>query len=157
VKIGIGVNKKIVAEKKTNADRSGISIKITGTAHSLSIAGSRISNCLPLEIVLSAMVMIGMIDLIGIIRMMIDDLMNRLGGEFQFMIGLGAGSVCMIDLVTVLDTFPGTKKSLKKWQMLEFPMNSYFAEMLIPIKWSQGKIIAHRQGSHNFLRGVQRD
>jgi len=39
VKIGIGVNRKIVAEKKTNADRSGVGIKITGTARSLSIAG----------------------------------------------------------------------------------------------------------------------
>jgi len=89
VKIVIGVNKKIVAEKRTNADRSGIGIKITGTARSLSIAGSRISNCLPLEIVLSAMVMIGMIDLIGSIRTMIVDLMSRLGGELQFMIGWG--------------------------------------------------------------------
>jgi len=107
--------------------------------------------------VLSAMVMIGMIDLIGSIRMMIDDLMSRLGGELQFMIGSGAGSVCMIDLVTVLGTFPGTKRSLKRWQMLEFPVSSYFAGMLIPIEWSQGKVVAHRQGSHNFLRGVQRD
>jgi hypothetical protein len=63
----------------------------------------------------------------------------------------------MIDLVTVLGTFPGTKRSLKRWQMLEFPVSSYFAGMLIPIEWSQGKVVAHRQGSHNFLRGVQRD
>ena len=76
MKIGIGVNKRVVAEKRTNADRSGIGIKIIGTARSLSIAGSRILNCLPLEIVLSAMVMIGMIDLIGSIRMMIGDLMS---------------------------------------------------------------------------------
>jgi len=76
VKIGIGVKRKIVAEKKTNADRSGIGIKITGTARSLSIAGSRTLNCPLLEIVLSAMVMIGMIDLIGSIRMMIDDLIG---------------------------------------------------------------------------------
>jgi len=87
VKIGIGVNKKIVAEKRTNAHRSGIGIKISGTTRSLSIVGSRILNWLPLEIVLSVMVMIGMIDLIGSIRMMIDDLMSRLGGELQFMIG----------------------------------------------------------------------
>jgi len=156
VKIGIGVNKKIVAEKKINADRSGIGIKITGTARSLSIAGSRILNYLPLEIVLSATVMIGMIDLIGSIGMMIDDLMSRLGEELQFMIGWGVGSACMIDLVTVLVTFPGTKRSLKSWQMLEFPMSLYFVGMLIPIKWSQGKVVAHRQGSHNFLHGVQR-
>ena len=76
MKIGIGVKRKIVAEKKTNADRSGIGIKITGTARSLSIAGSRTLNCPLLEIVLSAMVMIGMIDLIGSIRMMIDDLIG---------------------------------------------------------------------------------
>jgi len=157
VKIGIGVNKKIVADKRTNGDRSGICIEITRTARSISIVGSRILNCLPLEIVVSAMVMIGMIHLIGSIRMMIGDLMSRLGGELQFMIGWGAGSVCMIDLVAVLGTFPGTKRSLKRWQMLEFPMSSYFAGMLIPIEWSQGKVVAHRQGSHNFIRGVQRD
>jgi len=157
VKIGIGVNKRIVAEKRTNADRSGIGIKIIGTARSLSIAGSRILNCLPLEIVLSAMVMISMIELIGSIRIMIGDLMSRLGEEPQFMIGWGAGSVCMIDLVTVLGAFLGTKRSLKRWQMLEFPMNSYFAGMLIPIKWIQGKVVAHRQGSLSFLRGVQKD
>ena len=134
MKIGIGINKKIVAERRTNADRSGIGIKITGTVRSLSIAGSRILNCLPLEIVLSAMVMISMIDLIGSIRMKIDDLMSRLGEELQFMIGWGVGSVCMIDMVTVLGTFPGTKRSLKRWQMLKFPMSSYFAGMLIPIE-----------------------
>jgi len=154
VKIGIGANRRTIVGKKKDTDSSGIGIKITGTAYSLSIAGSRISNCLPLEIVLNAMVMIGMIDLIGSIRMTIDDLMSRLGGELQFMISWGAGSVCMIDLVTVLGTFPGTKRSLKRWQMLGFPMSSYFAGMLIPIEWSQGKIVAHRQGSHNFLHGV---
>jgi len=88
--------------------------------------------------------MIGMIDLISSIRMMIGDLMSWLGEEPQFMIGWGAGSVCMIDLVTMLGTFLGIKKSLKKWQMLEFPMSSYFAGMLTPIEWSQGKVVAHR-------------
>jgi hypothetical protein len=89
VRIGIGANRRIVAEKKSNADRSGIGIKSTGTTRSLSIAGSKTLNCPLLEIALSAMVMIGMIDLIGIIRMMIGDLMGRLGGELQFMIGWG--------------------------------------------------------------------
>jgi len=89
VRIGIGANRRIVAEKKSNADRSGISIKITGTARSLSIAGSKTLNYPLLDIALSAMVMIGMIDLIGSIRMMIGDLIGRLGGELQFMIGWG--------------------------------------------------------------------
>jgi len=62
----------------------------------------------------------------------------------------------MIGLVIVLSTLPGTKRSLKRWQMLEFPMSSYFAEMLIPIVWNQGKVVALQQGSHNFLHGVQR-
>ena len=144
MKIGIGVNRRIVAEKKTNADRSGIVIKITGTARSLSIAGSRTLNCTLLEIVLSAMVMIGTIDLIDSIRMMIDDLMSRLGGELQFMIGWEVGSVCMIDLVTASGTFLGTKKNLRRWQMHEFPMSSYFAEMSILIEWSQGKFVGDR-------------
>ena len=88
--------------------------------------------------------MIGMIDLIGSIKTMIGDLMGRLGGELRFMIGWGAGSVCMTDLVTVLGTFLGTKKNLKKWRMHEFLMSSYFVGMLILIEWSQGKIVVHR-------------
>jgi len=154
VRIGIGANRRTIVRKKKDTDRSGIGIKITGTAHFLSIVGSKTLNCPLLGIALNTMVMIGMIDLIGSIRMMISDLMGRLGGELQFMIGWGADSVCMTDLVTVSDIFPGTKRSLKRWPMHEFPMNSYFAGMLIPIEWSQGKLVAHRQDSHNFLRGV---
>jgi hypothetical protein len=144
VKIGIGVNKKIVVEKKTDADRSGIGTRITRIARSLSTVGNRTSSCPLLETALNAMVMIGMIDLIGSIGTMIGNLTSRLREEPQFMIGLGVGSVCMIDLVTVLSTFLGTKRSLKKWQMLEFPMSSYFAGMLTPIEWSQGKVVFHR-------------
>jgi len=144
VKIGIGTNKKIIIGRKKGADRSGIGIKITGTAHSLSIVGSKTLNCPLLEIALNAMVMIDMIDLIGSIRMMVGDLMGRLGGELQFMIGWRADSVCMTDLVTVSGTFPGTKRNLRRWQMHEFPMSSYSAGMLILIEWSQGKIIIHR-------------
>jgi len=154
VKIGIDVNKTITVGKKKDADRSGIGIKITGTARSLSIAGSRTLNYPLLEIALNAMVMIGMTDPIGAIKMMIGDLIGRLGGGLQFMIGWGAGSVCMIGLVIVLNTFLGTKRSLKRWEMLESPMSSYSVEMPIPIGWSQGKVIAHQQGSHSFLHGV---
>jgi len=157
VKIGIGVNRRIIAVKRTNADRNGIGIKITGTARYLSIAGSKTLNCPLLEIAPSAMVMISMIDLVGSIKTMIGDLMGRLGEELQFMIGWGTGSVCMTDSVTVSDIFAGTKRSLKRWPMHEFPMSSYFVGMLIPIEWSRGKVVAHRQDSHNFLRGVQRD
>jgi len=156
VKVGIGANRRITVEKRINADRSGIGTEISGTARSLSIAGNRTSNCPLLGPTLSAMVMIGMIDLIGSIRMMIDVLMGRLGGGLQFIIGWGASSVCMIDSMTVLDTFPVTKRSLTRWQMLEFLMSSYFAGMPIPIEWSQGKVVAHRQDNHNFLYGVQR-
>jgi len=102
------------------------------------------------------MVMIGMIDLIGSIRMIIGGLMGRLGRERQFMIGWGADSACTTGLVIMLNVFLGTRKSLKRWPMHEFPMSSYFVGMLILIGWSQGKVITHRQGSHNFLHGVQR-
>jgi len=144
MKIGIGANRRIIVVKKKDVDRSGIGIKIIGIARSLSTIGKRTSNCPLLETVLSATVMIGMIDLIGSIKTMIGDLMGRLGGELWFMIGWGAGSVCMIDLVTVSGTFPGAKKNLKKWRMHEFPMISYFLGMLILIEWSQGKIVVHR-------------
>jgi hypothetical protein len=156
VKIGIGASKKTIVGKKKDADRSGIGIEITGTARSLSIAGSRILNYPLLEIALNAMVMIGMTDPIGAIMMMIGSLVGRLGGERQFMIGWGADSVYTIGLVIVLNIFPGTRKSLKRWLMHEFPMSSYFAGMLILIGWSQGNIVVHRQGSHHFPHGVQR-
>jgi len=156
VRISIGASKKAIIGKKKDAVKSGISIRITRTARSLSIAGSRTSSFPLLEIVLSAMVMIGMTDLIGAITMMIGDLMGRLGGERPFMIGWGAGSVCTIGLVIGLNIFPGARKSLKRWLMDGFPMSSYFAEMLILIGWSQRNIVVHRQGSHHFPHGVQR-
>jgi hypothetical protein len=156
VRIGIGASKKTIVGKKKDADRSGIGTRITGTARSLSIARSRTLNYPLLEIALSAIVMIGMTDRIGAITMMIGDLMGRLGGKRQFMIGLGAGLVCMIGLVIVLNIFPGTKKSLKRWLMHEFPMISYFAGTPILIGWSQGNIVVQRQGSHHFPYGVQR-
>ena len=89
MKIGIGASRWIIVGKKKDADRSGIGTRITGTTHYLSIAGNRTSNCPLLGTALSAMVMIGMTDLIGSIRMMIDVLIGRLGGELQFMIGWG--------------------------------------------------------------------
>jgi len=88
--------------------------------------------------------MIGMTDQIGSIKTITIGLMGRLGEERRFMIGWGAGLACMIGLVTVLNTFPGTKKNLRRWLMHEFPMSSYFAGMPILIGWSQGKIVAHR-------------
>ena len=81
MRIGIGASKKTIVGKKKDADRSGIDTRITGTACSLSIAGSRTLNYPLLEIAQSAMVMIGMTDPIGAITMMIGDLMGRLGGE----------------------------------------------------------------------------
>jgi len=156
VRISIDASKRIIVGKKKDADRSGIGIGIIGTADSLSIAGNRTSSCPLLGTALNAMVMIGMTDLIGSIRLMIGGLMGRLGGERQFKIGWGADSVYTIGLVIVLNIFPGTRKNLKKWLMHEFPMSSYFVETLILIGWSQAKVVTHRQGSHNFLHGVQR-
>jgi len=156
MKIGIGVSKRTIIGKKKDADKSGIGTGITGTARSLSIAGSKILSFLLSEITLNAMVMIGMTDQIGSIRTMTADLVGRLGGLLQSMIGWGADSVCMTGLVIVLNTFPQTKRSLRRWRMLEFPMSSYFVETLILIGWSRGNIIDHRQGSHHFPHGVQR-
>jgi len=144
VRIGIGASKRIIVEKRKDADRSGIGTGIIGTACSLSIVGSRILSCPLLETALNAMVMIGTIDRIGSIRTMTADLMGRLGEELQYIIGWGAGSACMIGLVIVLNIFSGTRKSLKRWPMHEFPMSSYFAGMPILIVWSQEKIVAHR-------------
>jgi len=157
VRIGIGSSKKAIIGKRKDAVKSCIGIRITGTARSLSIARSRTSSCPLLEIVLSAMVMIGMTDPIDAITMMIGDLMGRLGGEHPFMIGWGAGLVCTIGLVIVLNTFPGTRRSLRRWLIHGFPMSSYFVGTLTLIGWSQGSIVDHRLGSHHFPHGVQRD
>jgi len=127
VRIGIGVN------ERRGSENTGIDIKITGIACSSFIVGSKISNCRLSETVLSAMVIIGTIGQIRDSRTMIDVSMGRLGGECQFIIGWGAGSVCMIGLVNVLVIFQGTKRNLKKWQMHRFSMNLYSAEMLILI------------------------
>jgi len=156
VVIGIDASKKIIVRKKKDADGSGISTKITGTAHSLSIAWNRTSSCLPLETAPNAMAMIGMTDPIGAITMMIRGLKGQLGGECQFMIGWGADSVYTIGLVIVSSFFPATKKSLKRWQMLGFPMSLCFAGTLILIGWSQGNIVVSQQGSHHFPHGVQK-
>jgi len=78
VKIGIVTSKKIVVEKKKDADKNGIDIKIIGIAHSSSTVGNKILNYQLLETALSAMVIIGMIDQISDIRTMIGVLMGRL-------------------------------------------------------------------------------
>ena len=156
MRIDIGASRKTIIGKKKDADGNGICIRITGTACSLSIAGSRTLSYLLLEIALNAMVMIGMTGPSGAITMMIGGLMGQSGGERQFKIDWGAGSVYMIGLVIVLNIFPGTRKSLKRWLMLEFPMSSYFAGMLILIGWSQGNIVVHWQGSPHFPHGVLR-
>jgi len=144
VKIGIGASKRIIVGKRKDADRSGISIGITGIARSSFIVGRKISNFPLSEIVLSATVMTGMTGPIGTIVIMIGDLMGRLVGEHPFMIGWGAGSVCMTGLEIVLNIFLGTRKNLKKWLMHGFPMSSYFVGMPTLIGWSQGKIVAQQ-------------
>jgi len=83
MRIGIGASRKIIVGKKKDADKSGIGIEITGIVRSSSIAGRKISSFLLSEIVLNAMVMIGMTDLIGAIMTMIDGLMGRLGESIR--------------------------------------------------------------------------
>ena len=117
MRIGIGASKKTIIGKKKDADKSGIGIGITGIVRSSSIVGMKISSFLLSETSRNVMVMIGMTDQIGSMRTITAGLMGRLGGERRFMIGWEAGSACMIGLVTVLNTFPGTRKSLKKWLM----------------------------------------
>jgi len=144
VRIGIGASKRTIVRKRRDADRSGIGIGITGIVRSSFIVGRKISSFLLSEIVLCAMVMTGMTDPTGVITMMIGDSMGRLGGERPFIIGWGAGSVCMTGSAIVLNIFPGTRKNLKRWLMRGFPMSLSSAGMSILIGWSQGKIITHR-------------
>jgi hypothetical protein len=133
VKIGTGASKRIIVEKRKDADKNGIGIEITGIARSSFIVGRRILSFPLSEIVLSATVMIGMIDPIGAITTTIGDLMGRSEEERPFTIGWGAGSACTTGLAIVFNIFLGTRKNLKKWLMLGFPMSSYFAGMPILI------------------------
>ena len=135
MRIGIGASKRTIVVKKKDADRSGIDIGIIGIVRSSSIVGRKTSSFPLSEIVLSAMVMIGMTDLIGTIAMR---------GERPFMIGWGAGSVRTTGSVIVLSIFLGTRRNLKRWLMHGFSMSSSSAGTQILIGWSQEKIIAHR-------------
>jgi len=157
VKIGIAASKRIVAKKKKDIDKSGIGIKIIGIARSSSTIGSKISSYRLSETALSAMVIIGTIDQISDIRTMIDDLTGRLEEGCQFTIGWGAGLVRMIGLVNVLANFQETKRSLRRWQIHEFPMSLYFAGMLILIGWNQGRLAINQCGGHSFPNGVLKD
>ena len=144
MKIDIGTNRKVITEKKEDADKNGIDIKIIGIARSSSTVGSKTSSYRLLETALSAMAIIGMIDQIDSTRTMIGVLVGQLEEGHQFMIGWAADLVCMTGLVSVSIIFAETKRSLRRWRMRESPMSSYFAEMLILIGWDQGKIIASR-------------
>jgi len=144
VRIGIVANRKIVVGKKKDANKSGIGIKIIGIARSSSPVGSKTSNYRLLETALSAMVIIGMIDLIGNIKVIIGVLVGRLEGEHQFMIGWRVDSMCMTGLVNMSAIFPETKRNLRRWRMHEFLMSSYFAGMLILIGWNQWKTVVNR-------------
>jgi hypothetical protein len=144
VRIGIGASKRTIIGKKKDADRSGIGIENTRIVRSSFIVGRKILSFLLSETARNAMVMIGMIDQIGSIRTITAGLTGRLGEERRFMIGWGAGSACMIGLVTVLNTFPEAKRNLRRWLMHGFPMSSYSAGMAILIGWSQENIDVHR-------------
>jgi len=134
MKIGIGANKGIVVGKKKYTDKSGIGIKIIGIARSSSTVGNKTSSYQLLETALSVMAIISMIDQIGSIRTMIGVLVGQLEKGHRFMIDWGADSVCTIGLVNVLAIFQEAKKSLRRWQMHEFLMNSYSVGMPIHIE-----------------------
>ena len=121
MRIGIDVRKKTIIEKKKDADRSGIDIEITGTAHSLSIAGNRTSSCQLLEIALSAMVMIGMTDPIGAITMMIGDLMGRLGGKASVHDHLGGRLSVHDRLGDRVEYFPKNQEELEEMANARVP------------------------------------
>jgi len=139
VRIGIVASRKIVAEKRKDADKSGIGIKIIGIVRSSSTVGSKTLSYQLLESALNAMVIIGMINQIGDIRTMIGVSMGRLEEGCQFMISWGAGSVCMTGLVNVSAIFPEIRRSLRRWRMHEFLMSLFSVGMLILIGPNQGR------------------
>jgi len=144
VRTDIGAGRKNTIGRKKGAGKSGIGTEITRIARSSFNIRRRILSFPLSEIVLSATVMIGMIDPIGAITTTIGDLIGRLEEERPFTIGWGAGSVCTTGFATVFNIFPRTRKNSKRWLMHGFPMSSSSTEMPILTEWSQEKIAAHR-------------
>jgi hypothetical protein len=81
------------------------------------------------------MVIMGPIDQKGgfslVIRVYLS--MSQSEVDHQCMIGWGADLVYMKGLVNALDIFQGIKRSLRRWQMQEFPMKKYSIGTLIYI------------------------
>jgi len=134
VKIGIVANRKIIAGKKKDADKSGIGIKIIGNACFSSTVGSKTSSYQLLETALCAMVIIGMIDQIGDTRTMIGVSTGRLEEGHQSTIDWAAGSACMTGLVIVLVIFLETKRNLRRWQMHDICCRWNFLHPLVMMK-----------------------
>jgi len=140
--------------KKRGVRKNGIDIKIIGIARSLSTVWNEVSNCRLLKTVLSVMVSVGTIGQIRDSRSITDVLMGRLGEERKFMIGWGAGLMCMKDLVDASVTFQGIKKNSRRWQMHESPMNSYSLEIATSIVGNQNKFATNQFGRQSFPDGV---
>jgi len=68
MRIGIGANRRIVVGKKRDTDKSGIGIRITGTAHFSSTIGSKTLSYQLLETALNAMAMIGISNVIPVYK-----------------------------------------------------------------------------------------
>ena len=83
MKTGIGANERIITGRKKDADKNGMGTKITGTAHFSFTVGSKTSSYPLLEIALSAMVLIGIVDGGYTIEIHIQNTVNmpRLQGE----------------------------------------------------------------------------
>jgi len=63
----------------------------------------------------------------------------------------------MIGLVSVSVLSLGIMKNLKRWQMNEFPMSLYFAEIHIFIMQNQRKSTINQCERQSFPDGAQRD
>jgi len=102
------------------------------------------------------MVTVGTIGQIRDSRPIINVLMSPSEEEHQFMIGWGAGLMCMKGLVDVSVIFQGIKKNLKKWRTHRFPMNSYSKEIRTFIMWIERKFAISQFGRQSFHDGVQK-
>jgi hypothetical protein len=59
--------------------------------------------------------------------------MSQSEADHQYMIGWGADLVYIKGLVSALNIFQGIKRSLRRWQMQEFPIKKYSTGTLIYI------------------------
>jgi len=149
VRISIVARRKIVAERRKDANKSGIGIEIIGIARSSSTVGSKTSSCQLLETAPSAMVIIGMIDQIGDIKTMIGVLVGRLEKGHQCAINWGGRLNVHDRLREHVGYFPRSQEELEEMA------NAWVPDEFIFCKDANTYRVESRESPHQPVRRTQ--